>query len=422
MFFKRKKKNKPAIIKVKSSELRRVPVSELYPGMYIAELDIPWEQSSFLFQGFKLQNWDDVDSVAKQCKEVVVDFQQTQRINIQRKGFDNDESNFYKGRANSTKTELDNATNVFGQTTSLVKNIMDDIRLGNVIDTVQTKDAISETVDSIMRSPDAMMMLTRIRDETDQLTAQHSMNAAVLSIAFGKALGLERKKLEELGISALLHDMGKVLTPNEILTKPGMLTEEEFDIVKKHTRDGRDILASNGNLPPGAIDVAYSHHEAIDGSGYPRGLYGHQTTLWTKIISITDAYDDITNDNAYSLGQSNIHAFKILNSEGKKQFDSFLVTRFISVIGIYPPGSIVTLNSGEAGVVIETNPGHALAPVVAIMRNTEGEPIDIKIVDLSQKPEIPAGGINYKVQNILRPDESDIQIATLREKGLLLGA
>ncbi len=418
MFFKRSKRNKPAVLKIKSSDKRRVPVNQLYPGMFVAELDIPWEDSPFLFQGFKLQNWEDVDSVAKHCKEVIIDFDQTERINLQRRDFDNDESGFNR-KVNTTRQEIDHATNVFEQTSSLVRNIMDDIRLGNVIDTNQTKDSISETVDSIMRTPDAMMMLTRIR-ETDENTAQHSMNAAVLSIAFGKALGLERKKLVELGISALLHDVGKVLTPQEILTKPEKLTEEEFEIVKRHTRDGRDILASNGNLPPGAIDVAYSHHEFIDGSGYPRGLFGHQTTLWTKIVTITDAYDDITNDSPYREAESNITAFKILNAGGKKQFDSFLVTRFISVIGIYPPGSVVTLNTGESGVVIETNPGHALAPVVAVMRDAEGAPIEPKVIDLALKETIPNGDVHYKIQSVLRQRESDIDMRELKKSGFLV--
>ncbi len=386
--------------------------------MYVAELDIPWEKSPFLFQGFKLQNWEDVDAVRECCTDVTIDITKTERINLARKHFDNQEPVVNISIKPNTRTEIGNASDVYQQTSNLVRNMMDDVRLGNVIDTQATKGAIADTVDSIMRTPDAMMMLTRIR-ERDAYTAQHSMNVAVLSIAFGKALGLERRKLEELGISALLHDVGKVMTPQEILSKPGPLTTEEYEIIKRHTKDGRDILASNGNLPPGAIDVAYSHHEHIDGSGYPRGLYGHQITLWSKIVSICESYDEITNDSPYKLGDSNINAFKILNANGKKQFDSFLVTRFISVIGIFPVGSIVKMNSGESGIVIESNPGHALSPVVILLRDELGAAIEARLIDLTQKLMTPDGSEPYKIQSVLKSSETDIIIAELQDLGFI---
>ncbi len=419
MFFKKRNKAKAGILTIKGTEQRRLPASELYPGMYVSALDIPWEDSTFLFQGFKLQNWEDVDAVAAQCKEVVVDFAKTERINLVRRHFDNEEPVVTTRIKPNLKTEIGKATDVYKQTSGLVRNIMDDVRLGNVIDTQATKQAISDTVDSIMRSPDAMMMLTRIR-EADQHTAQHSLNVSVLSVAFGKALGLERRKLEELGVAALLHDVGKVLTPSEILNKAGKLTAEEYEIIKRHPKDGRDILASNGNLPPGAIDVAYSHHEHIDGTGYPRGLYGHQTTLWSKVVAITETYDDLTSDTPYREGDSNINAFRVLNSNGKKQFDAFLVTRFISVIGIFPPGSIVLMNSGESGVVVESHENHALSPSILLLRDAEGVPIEPRLINLMEKPQ--ANGLQeiYKIKAVLKNRQTDINLLELKEKGFML--
>jgi HD-GYP domain-containing protein (c-di-GMP phosphodiesterase class II) len=427
VFFKdpdkpRKKRNKPASITIRESHLKWIPVSELSPGMYVAELDIPWEKSPFLFQGFKLENWDDVDAVINCCKEVKIDEVQSEKIRLPRT--DRVESAIpFNSRVNhvSTKSEVKRATNTYNNASKLVTNIMDDIRLGKAIDTKAAKEVVSDAVDSMIRTPDAMMMLTRIKDR-DAYTAQHSMNVAVLTIAFGRALGMERERLEELGVCGLLHDMGKVLTPIDVLNKEGKLELEEFMIMKKHPTDGRDILASSGGLFPGAMDVAHGHHERLDGSGYPRGLYGHQTTLWTKVVAITDAFDAITSDRCYKDGRSNMDAFRILNKERGTHFDSNLVMRFIGAIGIYPPGSIVLMNSGESGVVIETNANQALLPTVLLLRDKNDQVIEPRLLDLTQKIKVPDSDQFYKIVNTLRPSNTSIDLHELKDKGFLLDA
>jgi hypothetical protein len=166
--------------------------------------------------------------------------------------------------------------------------------------------------------------------------------------------------------------------------------------------------------------VAYSHHEHIDGTGYPRGLYGHQTTLWSKVVAITETYDDLTSDTPYREGDSNINAFRVLNSNGKKQFDAFLVTRFISVIGIFPPGSIVLMNSGESGVVVESHENHALSPSILLLRDAEGVPIEPRLINLMEKPQ--ANGLQeiYKIKAVLKNRQTDINLLELKEKGFML--
>jgi len=414
----RKRRSRPATVTVRESHLQEIPVGELSPGMFVHELDIPWEESPFLFQGFKLQNWEDVDAVVNCCQRVIIDHRQTEKIKIAR--HENADPKRAGIRVTSATTnEIKNATRTYGSASKLVNNIMDDIRLGKAIDTEATKQVVAEAVDSMVRAPDAMMMLTRIKDR-DEYTAQHSMNVAVLTIAFGRALGLEKERLQELGVCGLLHDMGKVLTPNEVLLKEGNLNDEEFEIMKKHPADGRDILSSNGGLFPGAMDVAHGHHERLNGSGYPRGLYDHQLTQWTKIVAITDAFDAITSDRCYQDGRSNMDAFRILNKSRGTHFDSNLVMRFIGAIGIYPPGSVVKLNSEESGVVIESNPKQALLPKVLIIRDANEQVVEPRLIDLADQVKIPGTSDFYKIINSLRPNQTSISLHELREQGFLL--
>jgi len=389
--------------------------------MFVAKLDIPWEESPFLFQGFKLENWSDVDAVISCSQRVTIDISQTVKITLPRHNADQNGfvSTRSMKRVSSTAQEIGRADKNYTQASKLVNTMMDDIRLGKSIDTDATKQVISSTVDSVIRTPDAMLLLTQLKNR-DEYTAQHSLNVAVLSIAFGRALGLERERLEELGACGMLHDMGKLLTPDAVLFKEGDFSDEEFAIMKKHPVNGRDIIASSGGMLPGAMDVAHSHHERPDGNGYPRGLYEHQITLWSKVVNITDAFDAITSDRCYQDGRTNMDAFRILNKGRGNQFDSDLVMRFITSIGIYPPGTIVLLNSGESGVVIESNPKQALLPIVLVIRDRFQQVIDPKLIDLKENVKIPGTTDYYKISNMLRASETDIDFLELHEKGFLL--
>lgn len=416
-----KKRLRPATIVVKDSSLDTIPANQLAPGMYVAELDIPWEDSPFLFQGFQLKDWHDVDAVQKCSKSVVIDQQKTQRINLPRRQAENSAPAVHTTVTKNAVThqEIVRAGRLHDNTSNLVHNIMNGIKLGKAIDTQSAREVVTETVDSMITAPDAMMMLTRIR-ERDDYTAQHSMNVAVLTIAFGRALKMKRERLIELGVCGLLHDMGKVLTPIEVLNKEGSLNEEEFEIMKHHPKDGRDILASSGGLFNGAIDVAHAHHERLDGSGYPRGLYAHQTTQWSKIVAITDVFDAITSDRCYKNGRTSLEAFRILNNSRGSKFDSNLVMRFIGSIGIYPAGTIVKLNSGESGIVIEANPKKALQPKVLIVRDAEEQLVQARLIDISEQVRIEGQEAIYKIVDTLHPSKTSIDMHELKNSGFLL--
>jgi HD-GYP domain-containing protein (c-di-GMP phosphodiesterase class II) len=204
------------------------------------------------------------------------------------------------------------------------------------------------------------------------------------------------------------------------LNKQGQLSPEEFEIMKQHTTNGRDIIAASGGEFPGAMDVAHAHHERLDGSGYPRGLYEHQTTLWTKIVAIADTFDAMTSDRVYKEGRTNMDAFRVLNEGRGKLFDTNLVMRFIGSIGIYSPGSLVLLNSGEIGLVVESNPKAALLPQILLLRDPHQQEIEPRMIDLADQVKIPGSSIFYKITKMLRASEHGIDLTQLREQGFLL--
>lgn len=412
------KHQNPALF-YKDSNLARIDASGLQPGMYVHKLDRSWLDSPFLFQGFVLDNWDDVHAVQDICKWVIIDIKRQVKIDRPERAISS--SSCASTTLTTTKPvpaerELKRANRAFQHTSKLILDTIDGIQLGKSIDTPLAKEAVAECVDSIICAPDAMLMLTQLKDK-DLYTSQHSLNVAILSIAFGRALGIERTKLEELGLCGMFHDMGKVLTPDKILNKKGRFTGEELAIMKQHPANGREIIVSSGGFFSGAVDVAYGHHEWLNGTGYPNKRYDHQLTTWTKIVAITDAFDAITSARVYKKGHSNMEAFRILNKERGTHFDSRLVMKFISAIGIYAPGSSVLLNTGEAGVVIETNPRSALKPKVLILRDKAAQPVTPRLLNLSDPQITASNGQPYRVIRMLKENEYGINLHDLLKTG-----
>jgi len=180
-----------------------------------------------------------------------------------------------------------------------------------------------------------------------------------------------------------LHDVGKMRVPPEILNKPGKLTDTEFAQMKMHSRYGRDVLLSLRNIG-GAVDVAHSHHETLDGRGYPRGVSAESISQLTRIISLCDVYDAITNDRCYKQAQSALDALQIIYQERGRQFDENLAEQFIRHMGIYPLGSIVELHSGEVGIVINSNARNRHLPKVLLVRDSQKQPMTERVINLEQ--------------------------------------
>jgi HD-GYP domain-containing protein (c-di-GMP phosphodiesterase class II) len=193
-------------------------------------------------------------------------------------------------------------------------------------------------------------------------------------------------KLRELGMGAMLHDMGKTRIPNEILNKPGGLTEEEFSIVRKHTNYGYEMLKESRMLSTYASYVALTHHERYDGGGYPLGLKGTEIHEFSRIVSIADVYDAMTSDRVYRRRININEAIEYLVGMGDHQFDYNIVKVFIEHITTYPPGTCVLLNSGEKAIVVDVNKKYPSRPIIRMLTDRDGhglrEPVE---VDLTKK-------------------------------------
>jgi HD-GYP domain-containing protein (c-di-GMP phosphodiesterase class II) len=393
--------------KIDFIEKVRLRACDLRPGMYVCELDRPWLETPFLLEGFDVKNDDDIDAVMQYCEHVYIDMMRTQTVKPTLPT--SPPATFPHKRTSVSRTkDIEAAKTTHKQTSNLIKTFMDEIRFGQSPDIQLAKGAVADCVSSVVRNPETMLFLTRLSNK-DALTSQHAFNVCIYSIVIGRLQGFDAQKLENLGTCAMLHDMGKVVIPNHILNKPGPLSPEETLIAQSHTLEGRNILMSGRNIFSGSVDVAYGHHEHLDGSGYPRKLEGHQLNLNCKIVAVADKYDAITSVKPYRQEGDHLLAVSILNKLAREnKIDGELTAGFVSYLGIYPPGCVVELSSGEVGIVLESNVKQRLRPQILIVRDSAKQPAQ-RFVDLSEKTA-DAQGRPYRIVNVRRPSDYGIDL------------
>lgn len=407
---------------------KKIGVHNLRLGMYVSELDRPWVESRFLFQGFEIRTDEELDELRRICKYVYIETEldyadgaarprgplaigrpAPDEFAAKRIGFElvdkfattDRPAARYPDRA-TLEEEMPRAREIEQETRRVLAGIIDDARMGRIIDTPSAKKAIAEMVASVLRNPDALVCLNQLKSK-DQYTALHSVRVCVLALAFGRYLELSEEELNVLGIGALLHDIGKTKIPSEILNKPGELTPAEFELIKSHVPRGVEILQATPGIPPRAIEVARAHHERFDGSGYAIGLKGDQIDLFGQIGAVVDCYDAITSDRAYHAGMSAHDALRKMYEWRRKDFDDRLIENFIQCMGIYPIGSVVEMNTGSVGIVVSVNRLRRLRPRVALVLDTRKQPLTAaRVIDLMQEhgqPGIP----RVEIRTVLPP-------------------
>lgn len=403
--------------KVLEKETFELPVEDVQVGMFICALDRPWLETPFILQGFEIRCQEDIDTLREYCKHVYVEktsalaaYQLREREAAALK---------QQSRTTSRKTsekEFTHAKNLATEGRQLTRSFMDDVRLGRAIDVKNVEATVSGCVKSIVHNPDAMMWLAKLRN-ADEYTSEHSFNVGLLAITFGRHLGLAEEDLQKLGVAGMLHDVGKMRTPPEILNKESKLTPEEFSIMRQHTTRGRDILVAHKNVAAGVVDVAFTHHETLDGTGYPRNVKGKGISEFTKIVSVCDVYDALTSERCYKKGKSSVEAFRILYSGRGKQFDEHLVTEFIECIGLYPPGCIVELMNGSVGIVISINQRQRRLPKVLIVTDEQKKLKNERVIDLSCVAN-NATGRGYMIKAVLPNGTLGIRVENYVKRGL----
>lgn len=371
---------------------KKVDTQDLAPGMYISRLDRPWVETPFPFQGFRIKDQNDVANLQRDCQFVYIDIERgepakryletttrsaTRRIDtgLQRILRSKPGRPVYTDRV-SVEEELTPARASHHSACERVSNILDDVRSGRKLNVGAAQQAVNSMIESILRNPDAFMWLSKLKNK-DSYTYTHSIDTCALAITFGRHLGLPRKDLEQVAIGTLLFDIGKMKLPEEFLDKPGRLTEAEFALMQEHVAHSVHLMTNSKGISATSIEVAFSHHERHNGSGYPRGLTSDQTSVYGKIAAIVDCYDAITSERPYSVAMSPHDAIRSLYEWRNVDFQEELVEQFIQCLGVYPTGTLVELNTGQIGIVLSQNRVRRLRPKVMLVLNADKHAYDI---------------------------------------------
>lgn len=288
----------------------------------------------------------------------------------------------------SVKIELDKAKKIFNESKAIQRQIFSDAVDGKALDLGAVEDITDKTIDTIFQNSDALACILNIRIK-DEYLLEHSVSVSILMTIFAKHLKLEKKLIQQLSVGAFLHDVGKIMIPDEILNKPGRLTDEEFEVMKSHASHSIDILSNTPNLSKISLEVAALHHEKINGAGYPHKLAGEEISKYGRMIAICDIFDALTAHRCYKEGFTHVKAFTILRKLAENnELDPILVDHFIQCMGVYPVGSLVELGSHRLAIVEQRNESDPIKPKVRAFYNMDSRDYTMtEDIDLSKSED-----------------------------------
>ena len=388
---------------------RTVAVSELRFGMYIAELDRPWAETPFAFQGFTLINDRQLEALRKLCRHVYVDVTrgaapgaaraQAPAVDLTIPGFRIKGTSTY-AETSGVKKEIRRAAGLYIQTLSVLHDFVRPLANGSTaLDGKAIHDVTKELADSVVRSPEALLLMGTMR-ETSVAAHARALQVSIYMMMFGRFLQLERDQIHLLGLLGLLQDIGKTRLPAGLLAKQE-LTPEEEEMLKKHVELSAHLVGVASGLPPKFASLTLLHHERQDGNGYPRGFQGYQIGLVGSIAAICDAYDGLVAIRPYGEGLVSSAAVNGLLQGRGTAFHGPLVEQFIRCVGSFPVGTAIELCSGEIGIVVADNMLQRLKPKVMLLRDQAGAPLSApKPIDLAADPQKQGGG-SYRLRRAL---------------------
>ena len=285
------------------------------------------------------------------------------------------------------EAELVRARNIQAKAKKAVISMFQEARMGNALKVGEAASLVEEISGSVMRNPSALLSLARLKNK-DDYTYLHSVAVCALMVALGRQSGMAGEELHSVGMAGLLHDLGKVGIPEEVLNKPGRLTDEEFDIIKQHPAKGWEILKASYDVNDMALDVCRHHHERVDGKGYPDKLSGEALSVYARMGAVCDVYDAITSERCYKEPWEPATALRKMAEWQDGQFDEAIFQAFVKTVGIYPTGTLVKLQSGRLGVVTDQTDAGLLKPQIKVFfSGTSRGPIPQKIINLARSQD-----------------------------------
>jgi HD-GYP domain-containing protein (c-di-GMP phosphodiesterase class II) len=316
----------------------------------------------------------------------------------------------YKYDNKQFEEELGVARQVYESTTLSLHSVLNDFRLNKEVNPVELKSCVHGVIDGVVHNPSALALFSNLKSR-QQDTVRHSLNVCILSLLFGRHLGLGEQQLSDLGYAALLHDVGEIKVSQIILDKHNRgLTPEEKKEMEMHAQYGAEILLATPGIPKIAIEVARSHHERVNGKGYPKGLKDTEINYFSRLVSIVDVYEIVTNHPGAKVHVSCSDALKSIYMMRGSFFDRELVEEFIKCLGIYPIGSVVELNNGEIAIVISTKPGKHLLPTLMIVKNSKGMLYQPQVINLEHFKE-QEGLSKLYITKVVDPDSVGIDLS-----------
>lgn len=379
--------------------LKVVSTNQVRLGMFIQELKGSWMDHPFWKKAFKLEDIADLKKLqASVIKEVVIDIA---------KGLDVAEVVAAEAPPSETpeiavpqevasapiaapkpvrvtaEVERQQAKKVISASKKAVVSMFNEARMGKAVNAKAAKQVVDDIAASVARNEGALVSLLRLKNK-DDYTYMHSVAVCAMMIALAKELALTEDETKVAGMAGLLHDLGKAAIPNDVLNKPGALTDDEFTLVKLHPERGHALLLTAEITDEVVLDVCIHHHEKVNGTGYPHKLKGDEISLFAKMGAVCDVYDAITSNRPYKDGwEPGVSLQRMAQWAG--HFDDDVFKAFVKSMGIYPIGSMVKLKSGRLAVVTDQSPKSLLTPIVKVFFSTKSKSrIPIDMLDLSR--------------------------------------
>ena len=363
--------------------------------MYVAELDRPWTDTPFVYQGFLLEREEQLRVLKKFCRTVTVDVDRGTAPDAPAQAAPSPAA-----APVEVREEFPRARRFYQDAQRVVQDLHSALNVGQTLEPQRIQRAIDSMTLSVLRNPDALVLFSKLREKGDY-TQSHALDVAVYMISFGHFLELPESTLTLLGYVGLMQDIGKLRVPKAILDKPGRLSPVEMELAKKHVEHSADIVRGTPGLPAELPELVALHHERQDGSGYPKAMHGKDIGLIGSIAAIADVFDALTARRPYAQPLSPSAALSMLYKWRGVHFDASLVEQFIRCVGIFPVGSVVELNSGEVGIVIAQNLEKRLQPRVMVIQDAAGNPMrPQKLLDLSREPKASADEV-YRIRRTL---------------------